>query len=155
MWEPCGILGGEVANARKNLGAVLITAFVFATAFISLAAYSLVAASPLKIIDSGTPWLTLANLLTNPTFAALLAITLVLGMLGLIIAEFIALSRLFVYMFKFSLNRSYAYISIFFLASCAISLINANKPIVHVSYELDPIGNVLDERIKAFADKIR
>lgn len=34
-------------------------------------------------------------------------------------------------------------------------LININKPIVQVSYELEPIGNVFDESIKHFAESVR
>ncbi len=111
-------LGGEVPNAKRVIPIVLLSSFAFSVAFILAGAHAMIAAGnaaqPARIAQeaAGLP------------FSVLLSITLIISILGLVVAEFIALSRLFTYALGLSVGRSYAYISAFFLGACLVSLVN-------------------------------
>lgn len=116
-------LGGEVRGGSRAVRQGI------AWAFPAVAALAVVAVFPLanakgSIINSDIPGMSLAEAFSGQPVGALVGVGVAVSVAGLIIAEFIALSRLLSAIFKRPSRPMVVVISVLFLAASLVSLLN-------------------------------
>ncbi|MDE1823518.1 MAG: APC family permease [Candidatus Micrarchaeota archaeon] len=128
-------LGGEIKNGRKILGKVMVASFALVAAFVVIAAVLIPAGVTQRVASDAIPGFVLAKMYSNPAFAATVGIFVLVSVIGLVLAEFFALTRLMKHMLNIELSSSVLWISGLFMLMSLASLINPYK---FYDYTLQP-----------------
>lgn len=116
-------LGGEVRGGRRAVQQALAWAFPLVGVLAIIAIFPLTRA-PVSVLNADIPGVSLAQAYSGRTFAVAVGLGVAASTAGLIVAEFIALSRLLAAIFKKPSRRMVLITSAFFLAGSLISLFN-------------------------------
>jgi hypothetical protein len=117
-------LGGEAADGGAGVRWALGAAFAVVAPFTVLSALVLAAGLPLGRWQSGAAGVVLARLYASPAAADAVGLLVMAGTAALIVAEFIALTRLWRVLLPLPEPSILAAVAAFFLAADAASLIN-------------------------------
>lgn len=116
-------LGGEVRGGGRAVRQGIVWAFG-AVALLSLIAVFPLANARAAVVNASIPGVSLAQAFSGQAFARLVGAAVAASVAGLIIAEFIALSRLLSAVFKRPSRPMMLLISALFLAGSLLSLLN-------------------------------
>lgn len=120
-------LGGEAAGGRSSLRRSLAIAFAILCASTLFSSLLLAVSTTPAVARSDLPGAVLGRLYGSPAVAAATGLVAVVSIAGLIVAEFIALTRLWGAMFDLRSRTSVAIISAFFIAADAASLLGPRR----------------------------
>jgi amino acid transporter len=119
-------LGGEVRGGGRTVRFGLVAAFVVVAAYLVFATFPL-ARVPDRLLDSAMPTYSIADAYSGRALAVAVGLLTVVSILGLVVAEFVALSRLLTVAFRLPLRPVLAGIGVAFVAADAISLVNPDR----------------------------
>jgi amino acid transporter len=141
-------LGGEVKGGARTVRYGLVAAFFVVVAYFVFAAFPL-ARVPDRLLDSAMPTYAIAQAYSGRALAVAVGSLTVASILGLVVAEFVALSRLLTIALRLPLRRVLAGISVAFVAADAISLVN---PDAFYEHALKPsLGALYVSQVIVFA----
>jgi len=116
------VVGGAITARRTLIGSVAGVAVLIAAA-----AFSLSALASSQLATLGFPGRTVAELYSGSTLADAVAIVAVASVLGIVVAEFIAITRVGNAMFHVPVKRVAQIVAVIFVAGDVISLVNPDK----------------------------
>ena len=119
-------LGGEVRGGGRTVRRGLVAAFAIVGAYLLFAAFPL-AAAPLGISSSEIPGYAIADAYGARPLAILVGLGTAASVAGLIVAEYVALSRLLHAMTGAAVRTSLLWIAVPFLLADALSLIDPER----------------------------
>jgi hypothetical protein len=117
-------LGGEAADGGEGIRYALGVGYALVAPFTLLAALVLAVALPDALWHSSAAGVALTRLEVSPAAADIVGLIVMAGTAALIIAEFIALSRLWRVLFQLPDRTTLAVIAGFFIAADVVSLVN-------------------------------
>jgi amino acid transporter len=128
-------LGGEVAGGGRTVRRTIVAAVVVTGVLILLTAVPMAALGDSQLAALEAPGYTLVKAYEGDGLAAVIAIGAAASVVAVIVAEFVALTRLMHAMLGVSIRRAARVIAVLFVAGDAISLIDPQR---FYSYALTP-----------------
>lgn len=119
-------LGGEVRGGARTVRLALLASFLIVAPYLVFAAFPLSRASS-AIRESVLPGFALAQAYGNRPLAVLVGVFTMTSIAGLIVAEYIALSRLVHAMLGTTIRRTLAWIAVPFVLADVLSLIDPDE----------------------------
>ena len=118
--------GGEIAGGSRTMRRVLVAAVALVGAAFLVSAIPL-GAVPASMRNAAVPGAAIAQAYSGRSLAVVVGILTAAGTLALVVAEYLALARLFRWLHGIPLTTSYAWIAVPFLGLDAISLASPNR----------------------------
>ena len=118
--------GSELRGGSRAMRGVLAGSVALVGAAFLIAAVPL-ASVPEQLRDAAVPGAAIAQAYSGRTLAVVVGLLTAGGTLALIVAEYLALARLFRWLYAIPLRRSYAWIAVPFIALDAVSLVDPDR----------------------------